>query len=238
MLQNIMNSPYFVIMLISMAFGLIGKLVSSRLMSKFKKYSMVPLSSGLTGAQVAEKMLRDNGITDVTVQAVPGQLTDHYHPVHKTVNLSPEVFQGRSVAAAAVAAHECGHAVQHATGYAWLQMRSKLVPVVSIASKWMQYVYMAAILLLATSFGGYFVMLAIALQGALMIFSLVTLPVEFDASNRAMIYLDSSGLAGRRGEEYEGAKDALKWAGMTYFVAALASVAQFLYLLSLLSRRR
>lgn len=238
MLQGIINSPYFVIWLISMGFGLIGSLVSGRLKSKFKKYSMVPLSSNLSGAQVAEKMLRDNGITDVIVQSVPGKLTDHYNPANRTVNLSPEVFQGRSVAAAAVAAHECGHAVQHATGYAWLQMRSKLVPVVSIASNLMQYVMMGAILLLATSFGGYVLALAVALQGALMLFTLVTLPVEFDASNRAMIYLDQSGIAGRRGEEYEGAKDALKWAGMTYFVAALASVAQFLYLLMLLMRRR
>lgn len=233
-----MNSPYFALMLISIGFGLIGSLVSGRLKSKFKKYSMMPLSSKMSGAQVAEKMLRDNGIKDVIVQSVPGKLTDHYNPANRTVNLSPEVFQGRSVAAAAVAAHECGHAIQHAEGYAWLQMRSKLVPVVSIASNMMQYVMMGTIVLLATSFGGYVIALAVALQGALMLFTLVTLPVEFDASNRAMIYLDESGIAGRRGEEYDGAKDALKWAGMTYFVAALASVAQFLYLVMLLMRRR
>ncbi|MFT4968657.1 MAG: Zn-dependent membrane protease YugP [Chitinophagales bacterium] len=238
MLEGIMNSPYFLMMIISMGFGLIGSLVSRRLKSKFKKYSMMPLSSGLTGAQVAEKMLRENNIDDVIVQSVPGKLTDHYNPANKTVNLSPEVFQGRSVAAAAVAAHECGHAVQHATDYAWLGMRSKLVPVVSIAASYLQYVMIAAILLLATAFGGYLLLAAVVLQGALMIFSLVTLPVEFDASHRAMLYLDSSGIAGRRGEEYEGAKDALKWAGMTYFVAALASVAQFTYLLLLLLRRR
>jgi hypothetical protein len=238
MLEGIMNSPYFALMLISIGFGLIGSLVSGRLKSKFKKYSMMPLSSKMSGAQVAEKMLRDNGIKDVIVQSVPGKLTDHYNPANRTVNLSPEVFQGRSVAAAAVAAHECGHAIQHAEGYAWLQMRSKLVPVVSIASNMMQYVMMGTIVLLATSFGGYVIALAVALQGALMLFTLVTLPVEFDASNRAMIYLDESGIAGRRGEEYDGAKDALKWAGMTYFVAALASVAQFLYLVMLLMRRR
>jgi hypothetical protein len=238
MLEGIMNSPYFALMLISIGFGLIGSLVSGRLKSKFKKYSMMPLSSKMSGAQVAEKMLRDNGIKDVIVQSVPGKLTDHYNPANRTVNLSPEVFQGRSVAAAAVAAHECGHAIQHAEGYAWLQMRSKLVPVVSIASNMMQYVMMGTIVLLATSFGGYVIALAVALQGALMLFTLVTLPVEFDASNRAMIYLDESGIAGSRGEEYDGAKDALKWAGMTYFVAALASVAQFLYLVMLLMRRR
>lgn len=232
-------NPYFGIMILSVVFGLIGMLVSARLKSKFKKYSMVPLSSGLTGAQVAEKMLRENGITDVVVQSVPGKLTDHYNPANKTVNLSPEVFQGRSVAAAAVAAHECGHAVQHATEYAFLGMRSKLVPIVSISSNLMQYVMMAAMFgLFAVSFGKYLVLVAIALQGAIMLFSLVTLPVEFDASKRAMVYLDSSGIAGRRGEEYEGAKDALKWAGMTYFVAALASVAQFLYLVMIFLNRR
>lgn len=238
MLQGIMNSPYFLMMVISMAFGLIGSLVAGRLKSKFKKYSMMPLSSGLSGAEVAQRMLQDNNIHDVTIESVPGKLTDHYNPANRTVNLSPEVFQGRSVAAAAVAAHECGHAIQHAKEYAWLGMRSKLVPVVSIASSYLQYVMMAAILLLATAFGGYLLMVAVALQGAVMLFSLVTLPVEFDASRRAMEYLDASGLAGRRGEEYDGAKDALKWAGMTYFVAALASVAQFLYLLMLLMRRR
>ena len=238
MLEGIMNSPYLGMMLVSMAFGLLGAWVSKRLKSKFKKYSMMPLSSGYTGAQVAEKMLGDYNIHDVTIQSVPGKLTDHYNPANKTVNLSPEVYQGRSIAAAAVAAHECGHAVQHATDYAWLGMRSKLVPVVSVAASYLQYVMMASIFLLATAFGESLLLLAVVLQGAVMVFSLVTLPVEFDASHRAMQYLDSSGLAGRRGEEYEGAKDALKWAGMTYFVAALASVAQFLYLLLLLMRRR
>jgi len=235
-----MMNPYFGIMIISVLFGLIGMFVSARLKNKFKKYSMLPLSSGLTGAQVAEKMLRDNNINDVIVQSVPGKLTDHYNPTNKTVNLSPEVFQGRSVAAAAVAAHECGHAVQHAKNYAWLGMRSKLVPVVNISSNLMQYVMMAAMFgMFALPFvGNYMILAAIALQGALMTFALITLPVEFDASNRAMIYLDQSGIAGRRGEEYEGAKDALKWAGMTYFVAALASVAEFLYLVMIFLNRR
>ena len=143
-----MNSPYLGMMLVSMAFGLLGAWVSKRLKSKFKKYSMMPLSSGYTGAQVAEKMLGDYNIHDVTIQSVPGKLTDHYNPANKTVNLSPEVYQGRSIAAAAVAAHECGHAVQHATDYAWLGMRSKLVPVVSIAANYLQYVMMASIFLL------------------------------------------------------------------------------------------
>lgn len=235
MLQN----PYIIIFGISMIFGLIGMLVSAQLKSKFKKYSMQALSAGLSGAELATKMLHDNGITDVKVQSVPGQLTDHYNPANRTVNLSPEVYAGRSVAAAAVAAHECGHAIQHATGYSWLQMRSKLVPIVSVSSNIMRYVMLGAMIgLFATSFGGYLILLAVILQGAIMAFALVTLPVEFDASRRAMVYLDNSGLAGRRGEEYENAKDALKWAGMTYFVAALASVAQFLYLLMLFMRRR
>lgn len=233
------QNPYFGIMIVSVLFGLLGMFISYRLKSKFKKYSQVPFSSGLSGAEVAQRMLRDNNIHDVKVLSVPGELTDHYNPANKTVNLSPEVYAGRSVAAAAVAAHECGHALQHAQAYAWLGMRSKLVPIVSVSSNLMQYVMMAAMFgLFATSFGGYLVLVAVVLQGAIMLFSLVTLPVEFDASNRAMIYLDQSGLAGRRGEEYEGAKDALKWAGMTYFVAALAAVAQFLYLLMIFLRRR
>jgi uncharacterized protein len=223
---------YFGIFAISMIFGLLGMAVSGTLKSKFKKYSRMALPTGLSGAEVAQRMLHDHKIYDVKIQSVPGKLTDHYNPVDKTVNLSPEVFQGRSVAAAAVAAHEVGHAVQHATAYQWLGLRSKLVPVVSVSSNLMQYVMMAAVFgLFATEFGGPLILIALILQGALMTFALVTLPVEFDASKRAMVYLDSSGIAGRRGVEYAGAKDALKWAGMTYFVAALASVAQFLYLL-------
>lgn len=235
----LLNNPYLVLFALSMVFGLIGMLVSGRLKSKFKKYSMMPLSSGLTGAEVAAKMLRDSGITDVTIQSVQGQLTDHYNPQNKTVNLSPEVYQGRSVAAAAVAAHECGHAVQHARSYQWLEMRSKLVPVVSISSNLMQYVMMAAMFgLFALPFGHYFILAAVIFQAAIMVFALVTLPVEFDASRRALEYIDSSGIAGRTGAEYEGAKDALKWAAMTYVVAALASVAQFIYLLMIFLDRR
>lgn len=232
-------NPYIIIIGISMVFGLLGMLVSARLKSKFKKYSMMPLSARLTGAEVAAKMLKDSGITDVTIQSVPGQLTDHYNPQNKTVNLSPEVYQGRSVAAAAVAAHECGHAVQHARSYEWLGLRSKLVPVVSISSNLMQYVMMGAMIgLFSLSFGHYFILAAVILQGAIMAFALVTLPVEYDASRRALEYIDSSGIAGRSGAEYEGAKDALNWAARTYLVAALASVAQFLYLLMLLLNRR
>jgi Zn-dependent membrane protease YugP len=232
-------NPYMIIFGISAIFGLIGKLVSSRLISKFDKYSKMPLSAGISGAQVAQKMLSDHGIYDVKIQSVQGKLTDHYNPGDKTVNLSPEVFQGRSVAAAAVAAHEVGHAIQHATAYEWLNMRSKLVPIVSVSSNLMQYVMMAAMFgLFATEFGGPLVLIALVLQGALMTFALVTLPVEFDASKRAVVWLDSSGIAGRQGPEYAGARDALKWAGMTYFVAAMASVVQFLYLLSLFLKRR
>lgn len=230
---------YFGIFAISIVFGLIGMAVSSTLKSKFKKYSKMALPSGLSGAEVAEKMLRDHNIYDVKIQSVPGKLTDHYNPTNKTVNLSPEVFQGRSIAAAAVAAHEVGHAVQHATAYEWLGLRSKLVPIVSISSNLMQYVMMAAMFgLFAIEGGEFLILIALVLQGALMTFALVTLPVEFDASKRAMVFLDESGIAGRRGEAYAGARDALKWAGMTYFVAALASVAQFLYLLLIFLQRR
>lgn len=239
MLNALFSNPYMMIFAISMLFGLLGMFVSSRLKSKFDKYSRVPLPSGQSGAEVARQMLNDKGIDDVVVQSVPGKLTDHYNPANRTVNLSPEVFQGRSVAAAAVAAHECGHAIQHATAYPFLGMRSKLVPMVQVSSKLMRYVMMAAMFgLFATSFGGYLIWAAVIMQGTLMLFALVTLPVEFDASKRAMVYLDESGIAGHRGETYAGAKDALKWAGMTYFVAALASVAQFLYLLALVMGRR
>lgn len=232
-------SVYFGIFAISIVFGLIGMAVSSTLKRKFEKYSKMALPSGLSGAEVAEKMLRDYKIYDVKIQSVPGKLTDHYNPTNKTVNLSPEVFQGRSIAAAAVSAHEVGHAIQHATAYQWLGLRSKLVPIVSVSSNLMQYVMMAAMFgLFAIEGGQFLILIALVLQGALMTFALVTLPVEFDASKRAMVFLDESGIAGRRGEAYAGARDALKWAGMTYFVAALASVAQFLYLLLIFLNRR
>ena len=229
---------YFGLLVISLVFGLIGAAVSARLKSVFKTYSREPFPTGMSGRDIAARMLHDHGITDVSIQSVPGKLTDHYNPRDKTVNLSPEVHDGRSVAAAAVAAHEVGHAVQHATAYAWLGMRSKLVPVVNVSSKLMRWVMMAALIGLFGFENPVMLFIALVLQGAIMAFALVTLPVEFDASKRAMVWLDETGMAGRGGPAYQGARTALKWAGMTYFVAALASVAQFLYLLALFLRRR
>jgi Zn-dependent membrane protease YugP len=217
--------------------------VSNRLKSKFAHYSQVHLRNGLSGKEIAEKMLRDNGINDVKVISVPGQLTDHYNPADKTVNLSEGVYMQRNAAAAAVAAHECGHAVQHAVGYSMLQLRSKLVPVVNISSNIMQFVLTAGIgLMFATRSienpNGNTTVLAI---GVLMfavttLFTFVTLPVEYDASNRAMKWLQTTGTV--TAEEYVGVKDSLTWAARTYLVAALGSLAQLLYWASMLMGRR
>jgi uncharacterized protein len=219
---------------IVIVFMLLSWLVSWRLKSKFKQYSEVAFRGNLTGAQVAAKMLADNDIADVKIISVEGQLTDHYNPMDRTVNLSPEVYTGRSVAAAAVAAHECGHAVQHARAYAWLGMRSKLVPVVSVTSRWMQWILLAGILTIQVF--PYLLLFGIVLFALTTLFSFVTLPVEFDASNRALAWLDTSGIT--TSQEHEMAKDALKWAAMTYVVAALASLATLLYYVSLFLRRR
>jgi len=209
------------IMLVSLLFLGISFLVSSRLKSKFKHYTQLPLMSGLSGKEVAEKMLRENGIYDVQVISVDGFLSDHYNPTDKTVNLSPEVYHGSSIASAAVAAHECGHAVQHATAYNWLTMRSKLVPIVQFSSNYIQWVLLGGVLLINTFPS--LLLLGIVLFALTTLFSLITLPVEFDASNRALAWLQTTNVA--RGDEHTGAKDALKWAAMTYVVAALASVA-------------
>lgn len=206
-------------------FMLLSWWVGNTLKRKFDKYSKYPTSSGLSGKEIAEKMLQENGISDVKVVSVPGKLTDHYNPATKTVNLSPEVYSGRSVAAAAVSAHECGHAVQHATAYGWLQMRSALVPVVSFTSNIIQWVLLAGILLVNTF--PQLLLAGIILFGLTTLFSLITLPVEFDASGRALSWLNSTNIT--RGEEHTKAKDALKWAALTYVVAALASIATLLY---------
>ena len=217
-----------VLLVLVIGFAIIGFLVSNRLKSVFAKYEKMPLSSGLTGAQVAQKMLTDNNIYDVTVESTPGQLTDHYNPANKTVNLSPEVYNGRNVSAAAVAAHECGHAVQHAVEYPWLQMRSQMVPIVNFSSRALNFVYIAMIFLAyASNLWAQMLLVIIVLQAAITLFSLVTLPVEMDASNRALAWLNQSGLT--RGAEHEGAKTALNWAGRTYIVAALASLTTLLY---------
>lgn len=219
-------------------FMLISWLVSMRLKSKFNEYSQVTFRGNLSGAEIAVKMLRDNGIDDVKVMSVEGQLTDHYNPTEKTVNLSPEVYNGRSVAAAAVAAHECGHAVQHAKAYTWLGLRSKLVPTVSFASRWTQFILLGGIVLamFAPVVGIAIVVVGLSLFALTTLFSFITLPVEFDASNRGLAWLNESGMVSS--QEHEMAKDALWWAAMTYVVAALSSLAMLLYYISLFLRRR
>ena len=209
------------IMFVSLIFLGISMLVSMVLKSKFARYSKVPLSNGLTGREVAEKMLRDNGIYDVQVTSVDGFLSDHYNPASKTVNLSPEVYNGNSVASAAVAAHECGHAVQHAAGYAPLNLRSKLVPAVQFASGLVNLVLLIGVIL-AYSGNPTVLLIGIILMGMTVVFSLITLPVEFDASKRALVWLNHTNITNNN--EYPMAKDALKWAATTYVVAALAAV--------------
>ena len=205
--------------------AIVSFLVQANLQSKFKKYSRVPLASGLTGREVAEKMLRDNGIYNVSVTCVPGNLTDHFNPTNGTVNLSEGVYNSNSVAAAAVAAHECGHAVQHAYGYAPLRMRSALVPVVSFASTWVQWVLLAGILLVE-SFPG-ILLLGIALFAMTTLFSFITLPVEIDASRRATAWLQRAGLTSAY--DHPMAVAALRSAAYTYVVAALGSLATLVY---------
>lgn len=209
------------ILFVSIIFLLISMIVSMVLKSKFTKYSKVPLSNGLTGREIAEKMLRENGIYDVKVTSVEGFLTDHYNPATKTVNLSPEVYNGNSVAAAAVSAHECGHAVQHATAYSWLTMRSKLVPVVTLTSNFVNIILLIGVIM-AASGNPTVLLVGIILMAVTVIFTLITLPVEFDASNRALAWLNRTNITNNR--EYPLAKDALKWAALTYVVAALAAV--------------
>ncbi|MBP1618181.1 MAG: hypothetical protein H6Q14_2008 [Bacteroidetes bacterium] len=206
-------------------FGLLGWIVSSTLSSKFKKYSQIPLDNGMTGRDVAQKMLRDNGIYDVSITSVEGTLTDHYNPANKTVNLSDAVYHSNSVAAAAVAAHECGHAVQHARAYAPLKMRSALVPAVSFASKWVMWVILAGVFTV-NSFPQ-LIWVGIALFAVTTIFSFVTLPVEINASSRALVWLNTSGITNAR--THDKAEDALKWAAYTYVVAALSSLATLIY---------
>ena len=226
-----------VLMVITLVFMGIGMWISSRLKNKFAEYSQTPISSGVSGKEVAEKMLRDSGIVDVKVTSVDGQLTDHYNPLTKTVNLSAEVYQGRNIASAAVAAHECGHAVQHAHAYSWLTLRSAIVPVVNISAKAMNIVMIAGFILGAMyQLWNQMLVVIIICQAILTIFSLITLPVELDASKRALVWLNTSNIA--RGAENEKAKDALDWAARTYFVAALASLAQLMYFIMLLLGRR
>jgi Zn-dependent membrane protease YugP len=221
------------IWIIMIGFMIIGWIVSSRLKSKVKKYSQIPTVSGLSGKEIAEKMLNDNGIWDVKVVSVPGKLTDHYNPMDKTINLSPDIYQGRHVTAAAISAHECGHALQHATAYQWLEMRSQMVPIVNFSNRMMGTVFIIG--LIGGSFIGLgfnqLILLFIILQAIVTAFTLITLPVEFDASRRALIWLKSSNIT--NDEEVVFAEDALKWAASTYVVAALAAVTYLLYYVAL-----
>jgi len=214
------------IMLVSLLFLGISFLVSAVLKSKFSKYSKIPLSSGLSGKEIAEKMLRENGILDVKVISVEGFLSDHYNPKNKTVNLSPDVYSGTSVSAAAVAAHECGHAVQHATNYGPLQFRSKMVPAVQLSSMLVNWVLLAGMVLIATTNNPTVLLIGIIVMSVTVFFTLITLPVEFDASKRALAWLQNTNVT--NSTEFPMAKDALKWAATTYVVAALAAVVQLI----------
>jgi Zn-dependent membrane protease YugP len=222
------------IWVIFIGFMILSWIVSMVLQSKFKKYSKIPLDNGMSGREVAERMLRDNGIYDVTIKSVPGQLTDHYNPVDKTINLSPEVYNGRSISSAAVAAHETGHAVQHATAYAWLGFRSKLVPAVSFSSKYVQWVLLAGVLLINTF--PFLLMAGIVLFAMTTVFSFITLPVEINASQRALAWLSNAGITSY--QNHDKAVDALKWAATTYVVAALGSLATLLYYIMIFSGSR
>lgn len=221
---------YFVIFIVLMIASLV---IQKTLTSRIEKYSKIALGSGLSGREVAEKMLRDSGIYDVQVTCVQGTLTDHYDPTKKTVNLSQGVYSGRSIASAAVAAHECGHAVQHATAYKWLTMRSRLVPVVQFGSKFSQWILLAGILILGFSsiVGRWVLLIGIALFAITTLFSIITLPVEYNASDRAVEWLESNAITS--GEETVMAKDALKWAARTYLIAAISSLATLLYYISI-----
>lgn len=222
------------IWIIFIAFTLLSWLVSSQLKTRFKKYSQIPTANGMSGKEVVEKMLRENGISGVRIGSVGGQLSDHYNPVEKTINLSHDVYNGRNIAAAAVAAHETGHAIQHAQAYSWLQMRSALVPFVSFSSKWVQWILLAGILMVNTF--PQLLLAGIVLFAATTLFSIITLPVEVDASRRALVWLKTSGITTY--ETQNSAYDALKWAAYTYFVAALSSLATLLYYVMIYMGRR
>ncbi len=209
-------------------------LVSMTLKSKFTKYSKIPLDNGMSGREVAERMLRDNGIYDVKIESVEGQLTDHYNPVNKTINLSREVYEGRSISSAAVAAHETGHAVQHAKAYAWLGFRSSLVPVVSFTSRWVTWILLAGVLLIRTFPA--LLLAGIVLFALTTLFSFITLPVEIDASRRALAWLSGAGITSY--QNHDKAQDALKWAAYTYVIAALGSLATLLYYIMIFTGSR
>ncbi len=220
--------------LIGIVIMLVSWLVGQQLRSRFEKYSRTPLSNGMSGREVAEQMLRDHGLTDVRVVSVPGKLTDHYDPRSRTVNLSEPVYHARNAAAAAVAAHECGHAVQHATAYSWLQMRSKLIPVVSITSQWVQWVILAGIFTINTFPS--LLLIGIVMFAMITLFSVITLPVEYDASDRALAWIKRNGVVTT--SEYAMSADALKWAARTYLVAAIGSIGTLIYYIMIFMNRR
>jgi Zn-dependent membrane protease YugP len=223
------------IWIVSIIFIGISMLVSAIMKSRFSKYSKIPLSRRLTGKEIAEKMLQENGIFDVKVISVQGFLSDHYNPINKTVNLSPEVYNNHSIAAAAVAAHECGHAVQHATAYSWLMLRSKLVPAVQFSSTIVNWILLLGIFM-AMSGNATLLLIGIGLLAVTVLFSLITLPVEFDASKRALAWLSNTNIT--TSEEFPKAKNALTWAAMTYVVAALAAVVTLMqYIMIYMSSR-
>jgi uncharacterized protein len=223
------------IFFVSILFVGLSMIVSLVLKNKFSAYSKIGLANGMTGREIAEKMLRENGIYDVKVVSVQGFLSDHYNPLNKTVNLSPEVYQGNSIAAAAVASHECGHAIQHATAYTWLNLRSRLVPVVQFSSSIVHWILLAGVLLINQF--PQLLLVGIVIFAATALFSVITLPVEFDASRRALAWLQHTNVTNE--QEYPKAKNALKWAATTYVVAALAAVATLVqYILLYLSRQR
>ncbi|MBS9525368.1 zinc metallopeptidase [Litoribacter alkaliphilus] len=218
------------LIVIVVGFAILGYVVSNRLKSKFKKYSQTSLQANLSGKEIAELMLADHGISDVRVNCVEGQLSDHYNPENRSVNLSPDVYYGRNAAATAVSAHECGHAVQHATAYSWLQLRSTLVPIQNVSGKILNFVLIAALFGGIAIFGLPYEAVGVVVVGAygiITLFSLVTLPVEFDASNRALVWVKQRNIVTT--SEYAMSKDALKWAAMTYVVAAMASLATLAY---------
>lgn len=232
-LSNLTTSEAFLMVIIV---GIAGFIVQARLRSVMSKYSQVPMPAGLTGAEIAEKMLRENGVHGVTVTHTGGYLTDHFNPQTMTVNLSDEVYYGRSITAAAVACHECGHAVQHAQGYAPLQMRSALVPLVNFSSQAASWLIIIGLIMTASSGSQLMCWIGVGLMCVSALFSIITLPVEYNASDRALAWLQSSRLL--VGEDLEGAKISLRWAARTYLVAALSAIASILYYVALISGRR
>ncbi|HTK18314.1 MAG TPA: zinc metallopeptidase [Mucilaginibacter sp.] len=228
------NSAWLLMIIVAV----VSFIVQWRFKSKFNQYAEIGLLSGMTGQEVAERMLKDNNIYNVQVISVEGELTDHYNPANKTVNLSPDVYYSRSVAAAAVAAHECGHAVQHAKAYSWLSLRSALVPVINVASTLTQWTLFIGVMLLFFTHNPFVLAIGVAALALVTLFSFITLPVEFDASRRALLWLNNNYNVMQTREEHDQAKDALWWAAMTYVVAALGSLATLLYYASFLFNRR